>query len=328
MAASNAAQLNNYGITCLPAAFFAKSRKEDKKNGAINFKPKNRKRSLLASRKLTLAVITTVKKQYGKLVKITYKLLNELAGIKHTTAWRSLKELEAGEYIENHGESDYTIKPTFTDNEFIVLYNFLLTEELNLGKTKKQLSDNAVIALCNIINFYLNEDNKYKYFIGGDLRTASFLNVAQGTANGVIKELTAVGAITTHIAHYDSADNIILKPGKGKSIKEFTVYKVNSKLLARCKRIQKYYADKREEKAKAAEAQRQTTEQKQNAGTTPATTVTEKPQKKRTATNKPQKRSVIAEWAETLTKLRGLKEPPAPFEEFTQHKEQPPNNHN
>lgn len=325
MAASNAAQLNNYGITCFPVAFLGKD-KEDKQDGAINFKPKNGKRSLLPSRKLIMAVIDTVKTKYGKLVKITYKLLDELVGIKHTTAWRSLKELEAGEYIENHGESDYTIKPTFTDNEFIVLYNFLLTEELDLGKIKKKLSRNTVIALCNVIGFYLNEDNKYKYFIGGDKRTASFLNVAQGTANGVIKELTAVGAITTHIAHYDSAGNIILKPGKGKSIKEFTVYKVNSNLLSRCRRIQKYYADKREEKAKAAEAQRQATEQSQNANAAPATITTEKPHKKRTTTHKPRCRSVTAEWAETLAKLSGQEEPPTPFEEFTQNGGRPPTN--
>lgn len=326
MAASNAAQLNNYGITCLPVPFLGKDC-EDKQDGAANFKPKNGKRSLLPSREITLATINRIRTNYGKLVKITYKLLNELAGIKHTTAWRSLKELETGDYIKCHGESNYTIKQEFSDNEFVVLYDFLLTEELDLGKTVKKLSRNAVIALCNIIRFYLNEDNKYKYFTGSDKRTASFLNVAQGTANGVIKELKAVGAITSYIAHYDNKKNIILKPGKGKSKKEFTVYKVNPKLLSRCKRIQKYYADKREEKAKAAEAQRQATEQAQNAATAPAPSAPEKPQKKRpVAQTKPRSRSVTTEWANLFAKYHEQVRPSEPFEEFTQHDEQPPNN--
>ncbi|MCM1296329.1 MAG: hypothetical protein NC311_12390 [Muribaculaceae bacterium] len=325
MAASTAEKLNNYGISFLPAPFHAKNREEDKENGAIYFKPKNGKRSLLSSRKLTLVVIDKIKTKFGGLVKITYKLLDELAGIKHTTAWRSLKELEADGFIENHGESDYTIKPAFSGDEFTVLYEFLLTEELDLGKIKKRLSRNAVIELCNIIQFYLNEDNKYKYFIGGDKRVASFLNVAQGTANGIVKELEAVGTITSFIAHYDSAGNIILKPGKGKSVKEFTVYKVNPKLLSRCKRIQKYYSDMREAKAKAAEAQRQANEQAQKADATPATSADKKPRKKRVTA--PKTKSIIEEWAPTIAKLCGQTEPNDPFKEF-QHWEQPPNKNN
>lgn len=267
MATSTAQQLN-YGITFMPIAFSGKDWR-NKNDGAENFIPKNRRRSLLPSRKLVLSVIDNIRaSRYGDLVKLTYKLFENQANVKHTTVWRSLKELEDENIIECHGESNYTIKAEYTNKEYIVIYDFLLNEVLDLGgKVAKQLSRNAVIYLCHLIGFYLNPENQYKYFQGGDKRAAAFLNVAQGTANGVVNELISLKAIYSHAAKKvkQGKDEVLIKvknKQKGKSKAEFTIYEVNPKLLSRCKRIQQYYADKREKKAKeAAERARQAAEQ-------------------------------------------------------------------
>lgn len=346
MAASNAKQLN-IGITCMPVAFSGKAWR-DKNDGAENFVPKNRRRSLLPSRKLVLSVIGNIRSsQYGDLVKLTYKLFENQANVKHTTVWRSLKELEAEGLIECHGESNYTIKAKYTDKEYIVIYNFLLNEVLDLGgKVAKQLSRNAVIYLCHLIGFYLNPDNKFKYFQGGDKRAASFLNVAQGTANGVIHELIDVKAIYSHAAKKvkQGKDEVLIKvknKQKGKSKAEFTIYEVNSKLLSHCKRIQQYYADKRKKKVEEAE---EAAKQAKQAAEQPADVVTDngeeifiqskKTKKTRAYTaqarqrqqdyeilkslyeedddlptlNK-RRRSIIEEWAGTLEKLNAQRPP-------------------
>lgn len=309
MATSKAAKLNNYGITCMPVAFLSKDWR-NKQDGAENFKPKNRKRSLLPTRKFILNVINKIRSQYGSLVKLTYKLFESQTNIKHTTIWRSLKELEADNIIKCNGESDYEINQTYTDNEFIVLYDFLFNEVLDLGgKVAKQLSRNAIIFLCHLIGFYLNTENKYNYFKGGDKRTASFLNVAQGTANGIIHELTDTKAIYSYAAKKDEHGNLVKVKNKkkGKSNAEFTIYEVNPKLLSRCKRIQQYYAEIRKKKAEETQQANQAIEQTADVITDNGEEIFIKPKKAKAKTHntpKHPRRSITEEWAEIFKKLK------------------------
>ena len=275
MAATTAKQLN-YGISRMPIAFLAKDWR-DNQDGAGNFKPKNRRRRLLSSRVFVLNAIHKIETVYDGLVKKTYKNIETLSGVKHTTIWQSLKELEAENKLKCHGESNYTIEPTFSEKEYIVIYDFLLNEILELnGKLAKQLSRNAVIYLCALIGFYLNPENKYAYFQGGNNRVASFLNVALGTASGIINELIDTKAIFSHAAKKDKNDNLIKIKNKqnGKSNAEFTIYEVNPKLLSRCRRIQEYYAQKRQQKAQEATQAKKAFKQAQEASEQSADIVT------------------------------------------------------
>ncbi len=255
---ANAEKLNNNFIT-FPRVFLGKLKYDKDGNlindGAEHFIPRSGKRRYRSSAEIILGAIDTINSKYDNKVKLTYELLHEETGLCSATIWRNLNDLEEDGILKFKGTSRYSIVPEFSENSYFIIYSFLL-EELNLGKNKviKKLSKNAVLLLCEIIAFYLNEENKYKYFRSGEKRAAATLKVALSTAYGIIDELIKVGAIYRKVAHKDSAGNIMLKNGAGKSNVEYTIFKVASKLLSRCKRIKK----EAELRRKAKEEQEQT----------------------------------------------------------------------
>jgi len=256
---ANAEKLNNNFIA-FPRAFLGKLKYDKDGNlindGAEHFIPKSGKRRYLSSAEIILGAIHKINSKYDNKVKLTYELLCEETGLCSATIWRNLNDLEEDGILEFKGTSRYSIVPEFSENSYFIIYSFLLEEELNLGNKKviKRLSKNAVLFLCEIIAFYLNEENKYKYFRSGEKRAAATLKVALSTAYGIIDELIKVGAIYRKVAHKDSAGNIMLKNGAGKSNVEYTIFKVAPKLLSRCKRIKKEAENRR----KAKEEQQQT----------------------------------------------------------------------
>ena len=235
MQSSKAQKLNN-GYSAMPVAFLGKG-----ENAAFRHEEKRQS----ASKLITLAYINKANTAFeGR--KLPYSSFKDELHQSRVTVWQNLKALRKDGIIARQGQSDYIICPTFSAKSYIIIYNFLLNEELRLGgKVDKRLSSNAVILLCNIISFYLNPKNKGKYYIGGIKRCASFLNVAQSTAWYVIDELIRVGAIYRKAMTKDSAGNVIIYDGKGAHRECQTVYEVNSDILKRCAAINRDRAAKR-----------------------------------------------------------------------------------
>ena len=229
MSISKAQKLNN-GYSAMPVAFLGKGEN-------VAFRHGDKRQS--ASRLITLAHINRAQCAFeGR--KLPYSDFTDELHQSRVTVWQNLKTLRHDGIIARHGQSEYIICPTFSAKSYILIYNFLLNEELKLGgKVDKRLSGNAVILLCNMISFYLNPKNKGKHYIGGIRRCASFLNVAQSTAWYVIDELMRVGAIYRKAMTKDSAGNVIIYDGKGAHRECQTVYEVNSDILKRCKGISK-----------------------------------------------------------------------------------------
>lgn len=238
MSISKAQKLNN-GYSAMPVAFLGKG-----ENTAFRHEDKRQS----ASRLITLAYINKANNAFeGR--KLPYSSFKDELHQSRVTVWQNLKALRKDGIIARQGQSDYIICPTFSSKSYIIIYNFLLNEELKLGgKVDKRLSSNAVILLCNIISFYLNPKNKGKYYIGGIKRCASFLNVAQSTAWYVIDELIKVGAIYRKGFMKDCAGNEVIFDGKGAHRECQTVYEVNSDILKRCKAINKDHMDRRKAK--------------------------------------------------------------------------------
>lgn len=302
--AEQAAEQLNINYTAFPRAFYAKPKKDKTGNpisGKIAFKPLSGARRYNASDILVLGGINKVNAKYDGNVKLTYELLKSETGIRSdATINDSLSKLEEDGKIKFCGTSRYKIVPTFSARSYVVIYNFLLTEELNLGgKVSKRLSKNAALLAAEVISFYLNDDNKGEYFDGGEQAVATLLNVAPGTASGIINELVKVGAIYTKIKTVDCKGNVMLKPGKGNSSAAKTILEINTELLLRCKKIKAEI--KRRRKAKDNVADKPA---KQKSGKKAS------PDNKEKAPKKPKKknlkRSVTEEWAGTLAKLHNM----------------------
>lgn len=323
MAAQATEQLNNYFIAFL-RAFYAKPKK-DKQGKIIEnaiFKPADARR-YKTSDGLILSAINKINSKYNDTVKnkfpvkLTYELLHEETGLCNATIWNSLNRLEKDKQIEFGGTSRYTIVPDFSARSYVVIYNFLLTEELNLGgKISKRLSKNAAVLLSEIIAFYLNPKNKGKYFDGGEKSVATLLNVAPGTACGIVNELIKLNAIYRNVKIEDEKGNIIIKEGKSKSSKESTIFQVNKELLLRCAKI-KDEADKKRDK-RYSKAQKPAPEQPADKTSDDGVEVIQKPKKKKAKKSSNNKsttpttriRSITQEWAPTIAKLTARYEQP------------------
>lgn len=221
-----AEQFNSFSR--MPREFFGKAKHSV-------FAPAGKRIS--ATKLLSLAYVYTQNAMFGRLNTMQYDDFSDTLGLAHSTVCKSISGLRAAGILNRKKKSHYDVLPQFDERSYIVIYHYLLTEKLNLGGAVKRLSKNAVLYLCEMIAFYLNDKNKGKYFVGGIKRCAAAINVARSTAWGVIEELIRTQAIYCKRKSNDSANNVILKDGKGVSCIEQTVYVVNSKLLRRCKKI-------------------------------------------------------------------------------------------
>lgn len=225
MQTANELQINTR-VTYVPRAFFAKK--------GERFASARGKRCT-GSKILTLALIHTEEIMYGELNRITYGDFRAELAYARDTVCRNLREFVEDGQLIRHGQSKYRIQGGYNKTNAYPVYNFLLTENVDFGKTVKRLSNNAVLALCEMINTRIWKGEKY--FVGGVRRVAKMLNVADGTAHGVIKELIGTGSIYRKQGSYDEAGNLIVDNGKGESKSVFTVYEVNSALIRRCSEI-------------------------------------------------------------------------------------------
>lgn len=232
----------NINVLTVPRAFFGKER--DKKYGSENFVTKDGKRIRVAEI-FALSLFHTEEIMFGSLNLTPYSAFTDALKYSRPTVCKSLKNLVDDALIKRLRQSKFKIVPKFSDKKTVTVYQFLLEEEFALGGLVRRLTKNEALYLSILIAFYLNPDNKGKYFVGGVHRAANTINVSKSTVSYVIDRLIKTEAIFRKSMTKDSAGNIIISNGKGTSSKEQTVYEVNEKILSRCRAIEKARAELR-----------------------------------------------------------------------------------
>jgi len=242
MSEAKAKKLNINSLD-VPRAFFGKERHRE--YGSAAFVPKNGARRFTATKILQLGLMHTENIMFGNLNTMPYSAFTDELYCSRPTVGRNLQELDADKIIKKIRKSKYEILADYSEEKTVTVYSFLLEEKLKLGGRVKRLSKNAVLYLSEAIAAMLEGKNGGKYFIGGNKRVATLLNVAHSTAWYVIKELIDTKALYIKCLHYDEAGNEIIKSGAGSSSKEITVYEVNDEILRRCRAIEKEKAELR-----------------------------------------------------------------------------------
>ena len=320
-----------------------------KNDGAANFKPKNGKQRYSANQLKILTLIHKMRETFGDLGRLPHSLFERELELSHATVNHNLAYLrdDDGIITRENGVNDYYINPdiTFSEKDYIIIYNFLL-EKLNVGGDVKKLNYNAIILLCYIIRHYFKVKEKAAkdgrnnikpeeaYFVGGKERVATLLNVAESTANDAAWELMKTAAIYRKAFYIDDKCQEVICDGKGNSSDRQTVYILNSKIIRMCEKVRAQIEKRKEKRTKKAakDAQqaerREAKEYKQHANK--ARRRNDKAeQRKRTYEALQQwanedAHSVLDDWAPSIEKMRSTAEPPEPFEEFTQHGNRPP----
>lgn len=232
----------NNDFAIFPRTLYGKSKK-------ASFSTHDGKR-LSASKLMLLSYINTENARFGRLNSIRYDDFTNALGLARSTVSSGIKTLRAGKILDKTSRrSKYEIMPTLSGKSYVVIYSFLMTEELRLGGLQKKLTKNAVLYLSEIIAFYLNSANKGKYFVGGINRCAKTINVPTSTAYSVIDELLQTKAVYCKRKRLDSAGNVMLESGKGINGNITTVYILNTDILRRVKKIEA--ARKNEKNVKA-----------------------------------------------------------------------------
>lgn len=219
---------NNY--TVIPISYLGKKKTAGSEKFLCNGERLN------ASEIQTLGIINKFRNMYGSFARIPYGVFTDSLGVSRPTVCQALKHLRERNIIERRGQSDYYIMPEIKDKSYLIIYDFLMTEELNLTGVPARIRGNAVLLLCTIISHYLNPKKKGQYFAGGLSCVAAHLNVATSTADYAIKKLVSVGAIKIKTVTYDKGVEII---ADGKFNGGKLVYVVDERILNRCRDIRK-----------------------------------------------------------------------------------------
>ncbi len=271
MAEATEKQLNNR-FSVLPPEFFGK-------DGSARFQKSDGKR-LNSSTMLTGALLATRENVLGNGCKTSYTDINNELGYARATTARNVAQLTCSGIFSRFGQSQYTAVYSLDTNHGLQIYHFLCKETFNGVK----LSDNDVILLCNVIRFYLRDEDErgQKYYIGGASRVSSFLNCAESTACEVVNRLLKAGVMQRFVL----IDGKLLQ-GKGINESYQTVYVVNEDILKRVKKIRK-----------------EINKQKADIGALKKLFEIKPEPKPAASSDKPRKRNLIDQWQSTLALLQ------------------------
>lgn len=229
MSEAKALQLNNR-FSLMPEAFLGK-------DGGKLFKKDGKRRT--ASTLLCAGVLYTRADVLGDGCTTSYSDLEAELHYARATIARAVAENKRAGIVNRYGQSKYTAGYSVDKKHGLTIYHFLRDEKFN----RIRLTGNDVIFACNVIRHYLNDEREQKYFIGGEIRIASFLNVALSTAHGVAKRLLKSG-----VMHRFILINGKLSEGKGINGTYPTVYIIDDEILKRVKQIRKQINKQRADK--------------------------------------------------------------------------------
>ena len=175
------------------------------------------------SARVKLGVISTNEYIYAQKAKLSYRDFTAKIGHSSKTTAANLEELK--DVLELTEKSTYHIKVDYEKKPFILCYDFLFTEELQLeeGKSPVKLTDLEAILVCLIVNNKLNP-NCSKEFTGAIKSVAGALNVPKSTVAAAINRLIDKGVISHYYRWYidEKGNEVTIEGQKAKSKKEKT----------------------------------------------------------------------------------------------------------
>lgn len=226
---------------------FGKRSEEQVDNGYRNFIPKD-KNHLSYTAQTLLGLIHTNEKIFNKKAEFPYRKITDKIGHSSKTTAANLKKLK--EILEQPERSTYHIKASYDDKPFILCYDFLFTDELQLdeGQAPVKLSDLEARFVSLIVNNKLNP-NRSEEFVASVSNVMGALNIPRATAQSMIESLTNKGVCTCYRLYKDEKGNDILVKGeKAKSKNEKTLITVHSRIIRLCNVICKEYKKRHKEK--------------------------------------------------------------------------------
>lgn len=265
MSILTAAKKLNNNYFQLPYALMEKTRKPSKlkalfKNAPDDvqdefkspFKPKDKPR-LTYSARVLLGLIHTEEKVFEHNAELPYREITIKVGHSSKTTAANLKLLKP--VLDKLVKSNYHIKIEYNGTPFILCYEFLFTEELQLeeGQTPFKLCDLDAILVSLIVNNKLNP-NTSKDFDGTVSNIASALNIPPTTASSLINRLIKKGVLKYKREYIDENGNTVYEEkAKAKTKNEKTILTAHSRIIRRCNVIYKEYKKRAYAKKQAAD---------------------------------------------------------------------------
>lgn len=259
---AKAKQLNN-GYFLFPYALMGKASNKSKTvrtpfgeppadvqngNGHSAFIPKDKNR-FTSSARILLGKIHTIEKIFAQKAELSYRDITAILGHSSKTTAANLKELKA--VLEKPLKSTYHINVEYDGKPFILCYEFLFNEKLQLdeGQAPVQLTDLEATLICIIVNHKLNP-KKSGSFVASVNNVAKALNIPHSTAKSLIDRLTQKGVCTRYRQFTDKKGNVItVKDDNAKTKNEKTLLTVHSRIIRRCNVIYKEYKKRLKDKA-------------------------------------------------------------------------------
>ena len=282
MSILTAAKKLNNNYFQLPYALMEKTRKPSKlkalfKNAPDDvqdevkspFTPKD-KPHLTYSARVFLGLIHTEEKVFGHTAELSYAELpyrdiTRKVGHSSKTTAANLEILK--DVLDKPVKSTYHINVDYNGTPFVLCYEFLFTEELQLeeGQTPFRLCDLDAILVSLIVNNKLNP-NTAKDFNGTVNCIAAALNIPPTTACSLINRLIKKGVLKCYREYIDENGNTVYEENaKAKTKNEKTILTAHSRLIRRCNVIYKEYKKRAYEKKQAADPDTPKNQGKQTA---------------------------------------------------------------
>ncbi len=261
---AKAKQLNNNYFQ-LPYALMEKTRKASKKVKALfkhapdnvqgenksAFTPKDKPRLTYSSRVL-LGLFHTEEKVFGHKAELSYRKITDKVGHSSKTTAANLIQLK--DVLKSSSKSTYHINVDYDGTPFVLCYEFLFNEELQLEEeqTPFKLCDLEAILVSLIVNNKLNQKTT-KDFNGTVNCIASALNIPPSTACSLINRLIKKGVLKCYREYIDENGNTVIEANaKAKTKIEKTILTAHSRLIRRCNVIYKDYKKRAYEKKQEA----------------------------------------------------------------------------
>ncbi|MGN0812949.1 MAG: hypothetical protein ACI4MQ_05550 [Candidatus Coproplasma sp.] len=222
---------------------------------------------LTTSARTLLGKIHTKEKIFGQKAELSYREITAKLGHSSRTTAANLKELN--EVLEKPLKSTYHIKTEYEDKPFILCYEFLFNEELQLeeGAMPVKLTDLEAILVSLIVNNKLNP-KKGTQFVASVHNIQAALNIPKSTAQCLIDSLIKKGVCIVYRQYIDENGNVIIKKGeKARNKKEKTLLAVRGRIIRRCNVIYKEYQKRVKDKKSKPEQNTKQTDGKASTAT-------------------------------------------------------------
>ena len=207
---------------------------------------------LRTATRLFLGKLHTKKKMTGEDPKLPYRQVTKEIGHSTRTTAKNIKQLTDLDFIESPETSTFHIKKEYEEAPFILIYDWLTTEEILLPNGASiKITDLEAMLLSIIANHTFNA-KKQTPFYGSIHNIEVALNIPHSTAQALINRLVDRGLINIYRQYVDKdGKTVVVKNERAKSKNEKTLLSTISTILRPCAVIYKEYQKKQDSKRRA-----------------------------------------------------------------------------